>query len=250
MGRNVYLTIAVGVLAAIAWAIVQAADTKPDPRAEIAKRLPGTVKPEELTATAIPGIYELQRGREIGYVTADGRYFFSGELHNLKTDENITETRKGDRRRKVLAGVSEKDMLVFGPEKADHTITVFTDVDCGYCRRLHNDIGQLNQLGIRVRYMFYPRSGPNTPSWKKTESIWCASERKQALDRAMEGQAVPPSGCDASAIARQFEIGNNLGVEGTPGIFLTNGAYLPGYLPPQQMLAKVQQLSAKPKPKS
>ena len=247
MRRPLYLISAAGLVAVIAWAIVQAATPdKPDPRVELAKKLPDNVKPEELAATPIPGIYELTRGSEVGYVSSDGRYFFSGELHDLHTRANITESRKSETRRKKLAGVSEKDMIIYGPASAAHTITVFTDIDCSYCRRLHNDVAQLNQLGIRVRYLFYPRSGPGTDSWSKAESVWCASDRKEALDRAMRGQPVPAGKCDASAVRRHFELGDAIGVDGTPGIFTKAGAYQPGYLPPQQMLARLQQFAAMP----
>ncbi len=240
MTRIIVSLAAAAVLACVVLLSVFAQDSRPDPRVEVASKLPGGVKPEELTATDIPGIYELQRGMEIGYVTADGRYFFSGELHNLKTNANLTEARRSEIRGRLLAAVPAGDMLVFGPEAATYTITVFTDVDCGYCRKLHADLPELNRLGIKVRYLFYPRAGPGSESWKKTENIWCASSRKQALARAMDGERIQSGSCDAGAVARQFELGNKLGVQGTPGIYTPNGHFLPGYLPPAQMLAHVR----------
>jgi thiol:disulfide interchange protein DsbC len=244
MPKIIYPLIAAAGLACVVLLSVSAQSPKSDPRAEVAGKLPGNVKPGELTATDIPGIWELQRGMEIGYVTADGRYFFSGELHNLKTEVNLTERRRGEIRSRILADVPERDMMVFGPDTPAHAITVFTDVDCGYCRKLHEDLPELNRLGIQVRYLFYPRAGPGSETWKKTENIWCAPDRKEALARAVRGERIHPGKCDASAIARHFELGRKLDVQGTPGIYTPNGRYLPGYLPPAQMLEHVRHAMA------
>jgi thiol:disulfide interchange protein DsbC len=139
-------------------------------------------------------------------------------------------------------------MIVFGPAAAKHSITVFTDVECGYCRKLHNDIEQLTKLGVRVRYAAYPRSGPGTDDWRKMEAVWCAKDRKAAITQAKQGQNVKSEKC-ATPVASQFELGEQLGVRGTPAIFTTQGDYIGGYLPPAQMLEELDKLklaAAKP----
>lgn len=243
MFKSLGISIVVLALSALAWTAVSVSRADEDPRVELAKKLPGNVKVDELRVTPIPGVYEIRRGSEIGYVTADGRYYLSGELHDLKTNANLTERSLKEVRQKMLAAAPESEMLVFGPP-SPYTITVFTDIDCGYCRKLHEDMPQLNQLGIRVRYMFFPRSGPGTPSWKEAESVWCAPNRNEALTRAKHGEAVQPRTCRSNPIAKQYALGGTLGIQGTPGIFTSDGDYLKGYLPPAQMLAQLQQLKA------
>lgn len=234
------LVASVAVLACSA-AVCLAAETKPDPRAEIARKLPfGGVKAEELAATPVPGIYELRRGTEIAYVSSDGRYLFSGDLHDLKTNNNLTETRRTASRKQLLASLPESQMMIFGPQSAQYTVTVFTDVDCGYCRKLHSEIAEYNRLGIRVRYLFYPREGPGSEGWKTAEAIWCSPDRKDALTRAKRGEEIKAGSCGNSPVMRQYELGQTLGIHGTPGIFTAAGDYISGYLPPPLLLARLQ----------
>lgn len=208
-----------------------AAAATADPRAEIARHIPGA-RPDQLRATPIPDIWEFTRGGEIGYVTADGRYAISGDLYDLKSDANLTETRRREVRLKLLAEVPESEMLVFGPKDPKYTVTVFTDVDCPYCRKLHSEIGEYNRLGIRVRYLLYPRTGPNTPSWTKAEQVWCSTDRNDALTRAKLGQALQDKPCAHNPVAATWALGREFNIDGTPAIVMTNGELLPGYLPP------------------
>src|SRR4029077_1109671 len=129
----------------------QQAPPTADPRVEVASHIPGT-RPEELHATAVAGIYELTRGADIVYVTTDGKYAFTGDLVELASNSNLTEQHRGELRTKAIGAFPEDDMLIFGPKDPKYTVTVFTDVDCPYCRKLHSQIGAYNRLGIRVRY--------------------------------------------------------------------------------------------------
>ena len=156
---------------------------KVDPRIEIASKIPGT-RPEDLHPTPVPNIYEVIRGSDIGYVTADGKYAFGGDLVEVATNEDLTEDHRRDIRVAEIGAIPESQMLIFGPKDPKYTITVFTDVDCAYCRQLHSQIADYNRLGIRVRYLFYPRTGPNTESWTKAEQVWCSTDRNDALTRA------------------------------------------------------------------
>lgn len=212
-----------------------------DPLVELAARLPGT-KAEELRATPVPGIFELTQAGQVSYVTEDGKYIFSGDLYQItpgKEFPNLTELRRRELRVATLARVPESQMLSFGSAKAAHTITVFTDIDCPWCQRLHSQIAQYNKLGIRVRYMFFPRTGPDTPSWAKAESVWCSKDRAAMFTRAKQGEDVPGKVCTGSPVARGWQLGQELGVEGTPGIVLETGELVPGYLPPDRLLAHI-----------
>jgi len=209
---------------------------KVDPRAEIVKKV-GGIKLEDVRISPVNGIYEVSRDAEISYLSSDGRYAILGDMIDLDSDANISENRRRINRARLIDAIPESEMLVFAPkETAKYTITVFTDIDCGYCRRLHSEIAEYNRLGIRVRYLFFPREGPNTPSWYKAESVWCSSNRNDALTRAKNGEDLKASKCPTDIVKRDFELGMKLAVEGTPAIFLQSGEMLGGYLPPTKLV--------------
>lgn len=213
-----------------------------DPRVAIAKQIPGT-SVEDLRATPLEGIYELVRGGDIAYVSSDGRYAIAGDLYDLAGNDNLTETRRRGLRLALVAEVPADQVIEFAPKSYKHTMTVFTDVDCGYCRKLHAEIDEYNRLGIRVRYLFYPRSGPGTESWATAEKVWCSPDRKQALTRAKRGETITAAKCNPTPVRAQYELGGELGIGGTPAIVLDSGEMLPGYVPPA-MLAEHLKTSA------
>jgi thiol:disulfide interchange protein DsbC len=212
-----------------------------DPRVEVASHVAGA-HPEELRATPVPGLWELTRNTDIAYVTADGKYAFSGDLIELGTNKNLTELHRRDLRLKAIAAVPESEMLVFSPHDPKYTITVFTDVDCPYCRKLHSQIAEYNHLGIRVRYLPYPRTGPNTASWTKAEQVWCATDRNEALTRAKLGQELKDKPCPNNPVAKSYALGQEFAIEGTPAIIMPNGEMLPGYLPPDALVQRLKSL--------
>jgi thiol:disulfide interchange protein DsbC len=232
-----------GSMSIAADAPADAAKSTGDPRIELSRKIQGSA-PNDFAPTPIPGIYEYMKGADIGYVTADGKYYFGGDLYEIAGQKNMSEARRGGLRARLLASVAEKDMIVFSPKDPKYTINVFTDVDCQYCRKLHSEIAELNRLGIRVRYLAYPRSGPGTESWQKAEAVWCAADRNDALTRAKLGQTVAGHACNASPVARQFALGNALGVSGTPGIVTSSGHYIGGYEPPRRLLEDIKAADA------
>ena len=207
---------------------------KPDPRAVIVKKIDG-LKLEDVRMSPVNGVFEVTHGADISYLSSDGRYAILGDLIDLDSDANLSEGRRRGIRARIIETVPESEMLVFSPKDPKYTITVFTDIDCGYCRRLHSQIAEYNKLGIRVRYMFFPRSGPDTDSWHKAEAVWCASNRNEALTRAKNGENITSPKCPAEIIKRDYELGNKLNVTGTPAIFLASGEMLPGYAPPGEL---------------
>jgi thiol:disulfide interchange protein DsbC len=217
---------------------LQAAEPLADARANIAKQLPGT-RPDDVRATPVPGVYELTRGADIAYVTADAKYAFSGDLLNLDNNDNLTEAHRREVRAKLIGAIPESQMLVFGPRDPKYTVTVFTDVDCAYCRQLHSQIGEYNHLGIRVRYLFYPRTGPNTPSWTKAEEVWCSSNRNEALTQAKRGTRVTAKAC-SNPVARHYALGQDFALQGTPAIVLASGELISGYVTPDELAQHLQ----------
>jgi len=197
-------------------------------RAAVAKRVPG-VKPEDVRLSVVPGVFEVSRGAEIFYVTADARYVFAGDLYDLDQEENLSDERRRTARAALMSTVPESQMLVFSPKDPKYTVTVFTDIDCGFCRKLHNEMSKYNELGIRVRYMFYPRTGPNTESWDKANAVWCSQNRNDALTRAKRGEDVKAAKCGQTPVERDYEIGRDMAVTGTPAIVLPNGEMVQGY---------------------
>ncbi len=181
------------------------------------------------------GLYEAVIKGEIIYFSKDARYVFQGDVIALETRENITENKRVNLRKETLASLDEADMIIYEPKETKHTLTIFTDIDCGYCRKLHMQMADYNALGIRIRYMAYPRAGIDSESFVKAEEVWCASDRKQAMTDAKNGLPVDSKVCDAP-IQAQYEIGHRLGVSGTPALFLESGDMLPGYVPPSRLI--------------
>jgi thiol:disulfide interchange protein DsbC len=216
---------------------------KGDGRADIARRL--EVPLEAVRPSPIPGLYEVAHGGEVVYVTPDGHFVIAGDLYDSDKGKNLTAVRRAEARAESLKTLNDDDAIIFAPKQPRYTVTVFTDVDCQYCRRLHSDIAEYNRLGVRVRYMFYPRTGPGTDSWRKAESVWCSTNRQEALTRAKQGVEVPvlKAACQ-TPISRTYAVGQDLGIRGTPGIFTERGDYVAGYLPPAQLLEKLKQLEA------
>jgi thiol:disulfide interchange protein DsbC len=217
-----------------------------DPRVALAAKIPGT-KPEDLRPTPIKDVFELTHGTDISYVTSDAKYVFSGDLYRVTAQgdfPNLTEVRRRGLRLDEVATMSEKQMLLYGPANAKHTITVFTDIDCPWCRKMHAQVADYNKLGIRVRYLFYPRTGPNTESWFKANAVWCAKDRNKALTQAKLDQPIEMKNCPDSPVAQSYSLGRELGLTGTPGVVLDSGELVPGYLPPDRMLKHIEESAA------
>jgi thiol:disulfide interchange protein DsbC len=208
--------------------------------AAVAAHVPGA-KPGDLRAAPVPGLYEYRQGADLVYVTADGRYGISGDIYRLADKQNLTEVRRRELRLALINAVPETSMVVFAPTATKYTVTVFTDVDCTYCRALHKQIAEYNRLGVKVRYMFFPRSGPDTESWSKAEQVWCSADRREALTKAKLGEALKASATCPNPVAQQYALGRAIGLSGTPGIVTESGALLPGYAPPDILLQELQQ---------
>ena len=221
------------------------ADHAADPRVALLKLLPAGSKLDDLQLSPMPGVYEFMQGADVSYLTADGKYFLDGNLYEMSSRVNLTEERRAHARLALINAIPESQMLIFSPKNPQYTITVFTDVDCQYCRKLHSQMAELNKLGVRVRYMFYPRTGPNTESWKKAEAVWCSADRNEALTRAKSGAPLDMNvskGCDVTPVAREYALGQSIGVRGTPAILTDRGDYIAGYMPPRELLQEIKDL--------
>ncbi len=190
----------------------------------------------------IPGLYEVMLGTEMFYLSEDGRYILQGDLIDLGEKINLSEQERAAARKRVLESIPESETIDFVPEAARHTVYVFTDITCGYCRQFHRDMAELNGKGVAVRYLAFPRAGIDSDSFREMESVWCAADPNEAMTLAKGGRPVKPAQCD-NPVQRQYELGQNLGVRGTPAIYLENGQEMPGYVPPDDLLEALQQYS-------
>ena len=198
---------------------------------------------DSIKPTVIPGYREVAIGGRIVYVSDDGKYLIQGALINLSNRANLTESSEAVLRRGVLDGVGRDRRIVFSPANPKYRITVFTDIDCAYCRKLHAQVAEYNKAGIAVEYLFFPRAGINSESYNKAVSVWCASNRQQALTDAKLDKPIAKKTC-ANPIAMEYNLGQKVGVDGTPAIYAADGTQLGGYLSPAEMLAKLGQRPA------
>ena len=155
----------------------------------------------------------------------------TGDLIDLDRNQNLSEQSRNAARVEMMSSVGDDQLIVFSPEHVEHTVSVFTDIDCTFCRRLHAQIDEYMEQGIEVRYFFYPRSGPKTESWTKAEEVWCADDRNEALTLAKLDKKFPTHSCDASIVNKHYAMGQDVGLTGTPAIVLSNGVLFSGYMP-------------------
>lgn len=194
------------------------------------------VKADSITPTRVPGLYEVVLGSRLIYMTQDGRYLLQGSLFDLEKNEDITAPRRDVIKAEAVEAVGAENMLIYEPEKARYTVSVFTDIDCGYCRKLHAEMDKYLAQGIRIRYLFYPRAGENSVAYNKAEAVWCAKDRKAAMTAAKSGQDIPMSKCE-NPVNGHYQLGQQLGVRGTPSMILESGEMIPGYVPAEKLAA-------------
>lgn len=206
----------------------------------LAEHVPGA-KVSRIKETPINGVYEVIVGSDIYYMDVTARYIINGDLIDLSTRTNFTEEAKTFNRKAKVAELGEKNMVVYTPKVIDHTITVVTDIDCPYCRRLHSEIDEYMESNVKVRYIFMPLKGK--ADFDTTVSVWCSKDRNLALDIAKAGGELEKATCD-NPIDLHLKISRELGVRGTPAIILEDGSMLPGYVPAKKLVAELNRLQA------
>lgn len=200
---------------------------------------------DQIRPSGITGLYEVVVGTNLYYATEDGRYLLNGSILDLQNGRNLTEIKKSELRMEVINNLGEDQMIIFAAEKAKNTITVFTDLDCPYCRLMHSKIKGYNDRGITVRYLLYPRDVVGSASYLKAVSVWCAEDRNQAFTDANASKPVASKSCD-NPVQATMSLGKQMGVSGTPTIFLDTGDKLPGYVPPKELAARLEQFKKLP----
>lgn len=203
---------------------------------KIQEVLGGNIEINSIAQTPINDLYEIvfDNGKVV-YMSSDGRYVFEGDLMDLVERENLTENRRTEARAMGFKNADLDKLIEYAPTKTEHVLYVYTDIDCAYCRKFHNQMQTLNDNGIAVRYLAFPRAGLGSASFIAAESAWCAEDKKSALTKAKAGKSIPPAVCD-DRVTAQYELGKSMGVSGTPAVYTANGKELGGFVPAQELI--------------
>lgn len=198
------------------------------------------VNQAQITPTPLKNLYQVTLGPMVVYMSGDGQYLITGKIIDLKNRVDLTAQAKEKAVKEALAKVPERSMIIY-PAKGEqkHVITVFTDIDCPYCHKLHKEIPKLNAAGVTVRYLSYPRAGIGSNSYQKAVSVWCAADRGKAMDQAIQGK-ITPKNCE-NTVANQYQLAQTFEVTGTPTIILDNGRVIPGYVPAEKLIQVLNQ---------
>ncbi len=196
-----------------------------------------------ISETPIEGVLMVQVNGDIVYATADGKYLIQGRVVDMETREDLTEKAKAEVRRELLVSVDTSKQISFSPEEPAYELMVFTDIDCGYCRKLHSQMAAYNEQGIAINYMAFPRAGIGSRSYEKAVSVWCADNPQEAMTQAKLGADPDPLQCE-NPIAEQYQLGMELGVTGTPALLTADGQLIPGYVAPEKLRERLDAMVA------
>jgi thiol:disulfide interchange protein DsbC len=238
-----FTTLISGLLLAVS-AVAQAENDYNAVEETIRGLAPGA-KSIAISETPIEGVLMVQVSGDVVYMTADGKFLIQGRVVNVETREDLTETAKAAGRRELLEGIDTSKQITFSPESPQYELTVFTDIDCGYCRKLHAQVQQYNENGIAIHYMAFPRAGIGSRSYEKAVSVWCADDQQDAMTQAKMGADPDPLQCE-NPIAEQYQLGMALGVTGTPALLTADGTLIPGYVPPEQLRERLDKMTVAP----
>jgi len=196
---------------------------------------------DSISASEIKGLYEVAVGSDILYVSGDGRYLIQGKMFDIIAKKEITEEKLKKVRANLINAVPKAEFITFKAPQEKYRIYVFTDIDCGYCRKLHSELDDYLAEGISIHYLFYPRAGKASESYKKAVSVWCSDDKNAALTAAKTGQGTLVSKDCKNPVSAHMELGENLGVRGTPMMITENGTIFPGYMPAKQLAQALSQ---------
>lgn len=234
-----------GLLAAASMLLLAtpAAAADVDPQLEQARikvsEMFDSIDPEHVNPSPIDNWYTVQKGSVVAYISADGRYLLQGDLIDLDRQVNLSEQSRTSARRDLVSTLDDKDVILFSPSEVKYSVTVFTDVDCTYCRKLHSEIDEYMSRGIAIRYVLYPRNGPASRAWSTSEDVLCSRDRGSALTAAKLDQKFPTSTCDTSMLTRHYMLGQDIGLSGTPAIVLEDGTLIGGYVPAETLKTRL-----------
>jgi len=199
---------------------------------------------DQVVKSELPGFYEVVVSGQIVYVSADGKYLLQGNLYNVPAKKDLTASRVAATRAQAVEKLPASKKIVFAPEHPKHTVTVFTDVDCPYCRQFHKQIAEFNNAGIAVNYVLFPLD-IHPGADKKASALWCAADRNAAYTAAMGGHDPGTATC-TNPIAETKALAISLGINATPTVLAEDGTTVDGNKAanPALLLAELDRLAA------
>ena len=209
------------------------------------RRVNPQISIDQIEAAPIAGFQQVIVGGQVVYVSNDGKYLLQGTLFDIDAKKDLGEAALAKVRQQLLKTIPASDRIVFAPANPKYTVTVFTDVECGYCRKLHSQIADYNKQGIAVEYVAFPRMGLGSDDFRKMVAVWCAADPKKALTDAKNDRPVPMKNC-TNPVTMQYNLGQRMGLTGTPMILTADGTQVGGYVPPEQLRAALDKLAGKP----
>lgn len=242
MSKPVFAAMALIASALLLPSFADAADNEQKVRDAIQSMAPNA-KIDSIADSELPGFYEVVVGGNVLYVSADGKYMMQGRVYDVSAKRDLTEAREAGLRKIKVDAVKADQRIIYPAKNPKHTVTVFTDIDCGYCRKLHQEMAQYNDLGISVEYLFFPRAGVGSESFDHAVSVWCSDDRNKALTDAKAGAQVEKKTC-ANPVADSYRLGQQVGVTGTPAVIAEDGTLIGGYVPPAGMLERLNGIKA------
>ena len=208
-------------------------------RTAMQKLMPG-IAPEWVKPAPMSGFYEVVYGPHLFYISTDGKYLLRGDVLDLDSNRNLTRPERKKARLAAIESLGEQSMIIYEPKQVRHTVTIFTDVECPYCQKLHAELQNYLDRGIRIRYLAFPRAGIPSRDYDRMVSVWCAGDRQKAMTDAKAERQVAPAKCE-NPVAEHFQMGRMVGVRGTPTIILDSGDIVPGYMPADELKMTLDQ---------
>ncbi len=232
------------LLALFLFAPPAVADVDDDFRAQVEERVQQLISSAEridITASPVDGLFEVTVDGRVLYITDDARHVFAGNLMDMEERRNLTEAAEDRARAATIETMDEENMIVFRAPEERHVVTVFTDTECPYCRRMHQQMDAYHERGITIRYLAFPREGQGSRGWNNLAAIWCADDPNAAMDRGMNGGSIGSERCDDNPVEEHFNLAGAMGVRGTPSIITEGGTMLPGFVPPSNLLEALEE---------
>jgi len=208
-------------------------------RKALSQAIPAS-KVETISPSVIKGLYEAVVGANIYYVSEDGKYLIQGRLVDIAARKDLTEEKLNGTHKLAIEHMGKENMIIFKAKIPKYTVTIFTDIDCGYCRKLHSELDQYLAQGITIQYLFFPRAGKGSESYNKAVSVWCSDDRNAALTAAKKEKTAPPAKTCDNPVDKHMKLAEDFDVKGTPMIVTETGKILPGYLPANQLVEALE----------
>jgi len=234
-----FMSLVIGLGCCLASSVAMAQQTENNVEQQISE-LVGQLglKVNSVSEAPVPGLLQVFTSRGLFFVSADGRYFMEATVYDLQQQELVNDVAMRGYIRGKLADYNAS-VIEYKAKNEKYAVTVFTDPTCGYCRKLHNEMQSYNDAGITVRYLAFPRGGINSETYLQLQHIWCAKDKRGAMNDAKSGKEVKQAMC-TNTVRDQYELGQSFGISGTPAVILPNGRLIPGYQPAASLLEALQ----------